>query len=77
MSTPKKVETILARLLALLERSGDGVIVQPEEGAELLVVGGQPIDRPIVANGRFVMNTSQEIQTPVANVWAGRFGQLG
>ena len=31
MSTPKNVETILAGLLALLERFGDGVSVQAEE----------------------------------------------
>ncbi len=77
MSTQKKVETILARLLALLERGGDGVIVQAEEDAELLVVGGGPIDGPMAAYSPFVMKPSQESQTAVANVWAGRFAQLG
>jgi redox-sensitive bicupin YhaK (pirin superfamily) len=53
MSTPKKFETILAGMLALLERDGDGVIVQAEEDGELLVLGGQPIGRPVVAYGPF------------------------
>jgi quercetin 2,3-dioxygenase len=65
-----------ARQLAVLERGGDGVIVQAEEDAELLVVGGQPIDEPVVAYGPFVMNTPQEIQTAIEDVRAGRFGQL-
>ena len=63
MSTPTRIETILSGLLALLEHGGDGVIVQPEEDTELLVVGGQPIDGPVVAYRPFVKNTSQEIQT--------------
>jgi len=60
----------------LLERSGDGVVVQAEEDAELLVVGGQPLDEPVVAYGPFVMNTPEEIQKAMNDVRAGRFGQL-
>ena len=77
MSTPKKVETILGRLLALLERGGDGVIVQADEDAELLVLRGQPVGRPVVTYGQFVMNRSQEIQSAVTDVWTGRFSQVG
>jgi quercetin 2,3-dioxygenase len=77
MSAPKKAESILGRLLTLLERDGDGVIVQAEEDAELLVVRGQPLDGTVLAYRPIVMNTSQELQTVAANVWAGRFGQLG
>jgi quercetin 2,3-dioxygenase len=65
-----------ARQLALLGRDGDGVVVQAEEDAELLVVGGQPLDEPVVAYGPFVMNTPEEIQTAIEDVRAGRFGQL-
>lgn len=65
-----------SRQLALLERDGDGVVVQAEEDAELLVVGGQPLDEPVVAYGPFVMNTPEEIQTAIEDVRAGRFGQL-
>jgi quercetin 2,3-dioxygenase len=77
MSKSKKVETILGRLLALLERDGDGVIVQAQEDAELLVVRGQPVDGPVVAYGPAVMNRSQEIETALADVWNGRFSQPG
>ncbi len=77
MSTPKKVETILGRLLALLERGGDGVIVQADEDAELPVLRGQRVGRPVVAYGQFAMNRSQEIQSADADVWTGRFSQVG
>lgn len=53
-----------------------GLLVETEVDAELLVVGGQNIDEPVVAYGPFVMNTPQEIQAAIDDVRAGRFGEL-
>lgn len=65
-----------ARELAVAQRSGAGLLVETEVDAELLVVGGQNIDEPVVAYGPFVMNTPQEIQAAIDDVRAGRFGEL-
>lgn len=68
--------SVSARQLALVERDGEGVFVQADEDAEFLVVGGQPIDEPVVAYGPFVMNTQEEIQTAIEDFRAGKLGQL-
>lgn len=65
-----------ARQLAVLSREGDGATVQAEEDAELLVVGGEPINEPVVTYGPFVMNTAEEIQQAINDVRAGKLGQL-
>jgi len=64
------------RELALLERQGDGVIVEAQEDAQILVLGGQPIDEPVVAYGPFVMNTPEEIRQAMADVHSGKLGSL-
>lgn len=65
-----------ARRLAVLSREGAGSTVTAEEDAELLVIGGEPIDEPMVAYGPFVMNTPEEIQRAIADVRSGKFGEL-
>lgn len=65
-----------ARELAILDRRGEGADLAAPEGAELLVVGGRPIEEPVAAYGPFVMNTPEEIQRAVEDVRSGRFGRL-
>jgi redox-sensitive bicupin YhaK (pirin superfamily) len=62
-----KVETEDRKLLkenqiALYER-GDSIInLYSEEGAELLVLGGQPLNEPVFSYGPFVMNNEAQIR---------------
>jgi hypothetical protein len=65
-----------ARQLALLESAGDGVNIAAEEDSEFLIVGGEPINEPVVAYGPFVMNTQDEIQRAIEDVRAGKLGRL-
>jgi redox-sensitive bicupin YhaK (pirin superfamily) len=65
-----------ARQLAILEQEGTGAIVKADEDSELLIVGGEPIDEPVVAYGPFVMNTQEEIKQAIADVRAGKMGRL-
>jgi redox-sensitive bicupin YhaK (pirin superfamily) len=69
-------EPLKAVDLALLTRSGDRVAISVEEDATLLLLAGQPIDEPIVAQGPFVMNTREQIVEAIRDYQAGRMGQL-
>ena len=45
-------------------------------GAEILLLGGRPINEPIARYGPFVMNTREEIITAVDDFNAGRLGSI-
>jgi hypothetical protein len=68
--------TVESRQLAVFEPSGAGIHLAAETDSEFLVVGGEPIDEPVVAYGPFVMNKPEEIEAAIADVRAGRFGVL-
>jgi redox-sensitive bicupin YhaK (pirin superfamily) len=42
----------------------------------VLLLGGEPIDEPVVGHGPFVMNTADEIDRAIQDFNSGRFGQL-
>jgi redox-sensitive bicupin YhaK (pirin superfamily) len=62
--------------VARLSRAGRDVHVESAEPAELLLLGGAPIDEPVVGHGPFVMNTRAEIATAIEDYQAGRMGTL-
>src|SRR6185369_12744596 len=42
--------------LAIFERTGDGISLEARTDAQFLVMGGEPINEPVVGRGPFVMN---------------------
>ena len=58
-----------------LSTAGEGVTVQAESDAKLLLLAGEPIDEPVVGYGPFVMNSQQQIVDAVNDFNSGRFGQ--
>ncbi|MFN8035424.1 MAG: pirin family protein [Acidimicrobiia bacterium] len=68
--------TATATELVLTANDGEHVAVTTDDGAHLLVLGGEPIDETVVSWGPFVMNTAQEIREAVDDFNAGRFGYL-
>ncbi len=61
--------------LAVLDPHGEGVAVQADGDAKLLVLGGAPIDEPVVGYGPFVMTSEAEIRQAIADFNSGRFGR--
>jgi len=52
-----KSESVGPVQVALLERSGDTLMIEAVSDATILVLNGEPIDEPVVGYGPFVMNT--------------------
>lgn len=57
----------------LLDRAGSGVELQAEADSTILLLGGAPIDEPLVGHGPFVMNTRQEIHDAISDYQRGSF----
>lgn len=62
------------------ETSGDGLdyirLQASSEGAEILLMSGEPINEQIVGYGPFVMNSEQEIRQAIMDFNMGKFGNL-
>lgn len=63
--------------VVLLSLEGRTVRLNAQSDTQLLLLGGEPIDEPVLTYGSFVMNTQQEITQAIADFDQGRFGCLG
>lgn len=61
---------------AVFGREGETVSIEAMENAVVLVLGGEPLNEPIVAQGPFVMNTREELAQAYEDFNFGRFGYL-
>jgi quercetin 2,3-dioxygenase len=62
--------------VALMARDGVSNTIRLrvlEPDSSVLLLGGEPLDEPIAAQGPFVMNTQQEIQQAMLDYRSGRF----
>jgi hypothetical protein len=62
--------------LILFENDGAALDLLATEDAHVLVLGGEPLDEPIVQYGPFVMNTRDDIRQAIVDFEAGRFGSV-
>ena len=65
---------LLPNQVVLYERGGEHINLYSERGAELLVLGGQPLDEVVFSYGPFVMNNKEQIARCVQDYRAGRMG---
>jgi redox-sensitive bicupin YhaK (pirin superfamily) len=74
---PDEGRPVSSGQLALLAHDGDAVrLAGGPDGAELLLLAGEPIREEVVHYGPFVMNTEQEIMEAIADYRAGRMGEI-
>ncbi|RAO74847.1 pirin family protein [Dyella jiangningensis] len=62
--------------MVMLDRDGTDVVIEANSNATLLVLGGEPLNEPIVGRGPFVMNTIAEIHQAIDDFSNGRFGRI-
>ena len=62
--------------LVLLDRAGSAVSIEANNEAVVVLLGGEPIDEPIVGQGPFVMNSQEEIAQAITDFNSGRFAQI-
>ncbi|HEX4584976.1 MAG TPA: pirin family protein [Burkholderiaceae bacterium] len=62
--------------VALLEREGSRLELEANSDATLLILGGEPLNEPIVGYGPFVMNSEDEIRQAFEDFHAGRLGRI-
>jgi redox-sensitive bicupin YhaK (pirin superfamily) len=60
--------------IALYKRGGNIISLYSEEGAEVFVLGGQPLNEPVFSYGPFVMNNEDQIRKCYADYQAGKMG---
>jgi redox-sensitive bicupin YhaK (pirin superfamily) len=63
-----------ANQIVLLERGESIINLYSQKGAELLVLGGQPLDEVVFSYGPFVMNNEDQIRSCIQNYRSGKMG---
>jgi redox-sensitive bicupin YhaK (pirin superfamily) len=63
-----------ANQIALYQRGDHLINMYSKDGADLLLLGGQPLNEPVFSYGPFVMNTKEEINQCIANYRSGKMG---
>lgn len=60
--------------VVLYKRGGGNINLYSEEGAEVFVLGGQPLNEPVFSYGPFVMNNEEQIMRCYADYQSGKMG---
>lgn len=70
-------KAVPAQRMAILanDDQADGVVIEADADARVLLISGQPLKEPIVQYGPFVMNSQQEIYQALSDFRDGRLGE--
>ncbi|ATL47549.1 hypothetical protein COR50_10430 [Chitinophaga caeni] len=62
--------------LAVLDKEREELKITANGNAQILFLSAPPLDEPLVIKDNFVMNTKEEIDQAMADVAAGKFGEI-
>ncbi|MCI0707320.1 MAG: pirin family protein [Ignavibacteriae bacterium] len=64
--------------LALFKNDGESVLLSAmqDQPADIIVLGGEPLNEPVATYGPFVMNTQGEIRQTILDYQEGKFGTI-
>jgi redox-sensitive bicupin YhaK (pirin superfamily) len=68
--------TMLPTTMTRYTEEGESITVKAAADSHFMVLGGQPLNEPIVAYASFVMNSQQQIQQVIQDYQSGKMGQL-
>ncbi len=74
--TINKSETVRGGEMVVFTRDGDNITLNAQQPSKLLILGGEPIDEPVVGYGPFVMNSRTQIMQAIQDFNNGEFGHL-
>ncbi len=74
--TINKDKTVGTADLAMLAQEGSRILLDAHENTQLLLLGGEPIDEAIAAQGPFVMNSQEEVRQAMSDYRNGLMGRL-
>lgn len=60
--------------IALYHRDADNINLFTAKGADIFMLGGQPLNEPVYSYGPFVMNSEEQIRRCIADYQAGKMG---
>lgn len=69
-------ENVAVDHFVLFNNDGEGINIDTNDNAVLLILSGEPINEPIAQYGPFLMNKWEELEQAVADLSAGKFGVL-
>ena len=62
--------------MVTLSTEGEGLRIEANSDAKLLLLAGEPIDEPVVGYGPFVMNSEAQIAEAIRDFNSGKFGNM-
>jgi quercetin 2,3-dioxygenase len=68
-------QVVAAGYLARLG-AGDSIDLSSDDDSEILIIGGDPLDAPILRHGPFVMNSVREMEDTIRDYRAGKMGRI-